>query len=267
MRIDTEILNELADRIDQLRTSAQLSSPQLTQRHAEMMQILAGMSGFFRSVSQLAEETENSVFREAPFTVGGPEGLTLSGSVSGRPERLLKGASIKASGKAHYSLSTVEGIIQDDSGFLTGAFSIGEGMMAGTAAFRLMSKGQFDPSLKISGEVSGNLFNASARAETNRGVAGGFVEAAAEVGAVYGSFESAFSSQGVDLEAKVGAAAVRGECAFGFKLFDFEISISAEGSLWSAEAGFEYHHSAREWEIGSKLGFIAGLGVKINVKY
>jgi len=46
-----------------------------------------------------------------------------------------------------------------------------------------------------------------------------------------------------------------------------KVTLTAQGSVGSAEANFSYHFSSREWEIGSKLGFIAGLGFKINVSY
>lgn len=46
-----------------------------------------------------------------------------------------------------------------------------------------------------------------------------------------------------------------------------KVTLTAQGSVGSAEANFSYHFSSREWEIGSKLGFIAGLGFKINGSY
>ena len=43
--------------------------------------------------------------------------------------------------------------------------------------------------------------------------------------------------------------------------------MTGSGSIGSAEANLTYHRSAKEWEFGSKLGFIAGLGFKVKVEY
>lgn len=267
MRIDTELLNELASRIDQLKSDPILDTPELVSRHQEIQAALSSISMFLRQVSSLTIQTEDSLFRDVPIVHGGSSGFSASGYVSGKPENLLKGSSIKASGRLHYSLDGAEAVLEEGPAYFTGTLNVAECVAAGSASLRLFERKSFDPSLKIKGELSGNLANASAKAGISNGVAGAFVEGVAEVGAVYASAEAAFSTEGFDVEASVGAAAARGECSLGFNLGDLEISLTAEGSLCSAEMGFEYHHTAREWEIGSKLGFIAGVGLKINIKY
>lgn len=66
---------------------------------------------------------------------------------------------------------------------------------------------------------------------------------------------------------QVGVAALRGETRCVLNILGAKVTLTAQGSVGSAEANFSYHFSSREWEIGSKLGFIAGLGFKINVSY
>lgn len=66
---------------------------------------------------------------------------------------------------------------------------------------------------------------------------------------------------------QVGVAALRGETRCVLDILGAKVTLTAQGSVGSAEANFSYHFSSREWEIGSKLGFIAGLGFKINVSY
>ena len=38
-------------------------------------------------------------------------------------------------------------------------------------------------------------------------------------------------------------------------------------NVLKAEEEVSFSHKNREWEFGSKLGFIAGLGFKVNVTY
>ena len=66
---------------------------------------------------------------------------------------------------------------------------------------------------------------------------------------------------------QVGVAALRGETRCVLNILGAKVTLTAQGSVGSAEANFSYHFSSREWEIVSKLGFIAGLGFKINVSY
>ena len=79
--------------------------------------------------------------------------------------------------------------------------------------------------------------------------------------------KAAFSRKEQSFEAGVGVAALRGETRCVLNILGVKVTLTAQGSLGSAEANFSYHFSSREWEIGSKLGFIAGLGFKINVSY
>ena len=78
---------------------------------------------------------------------------------------------------------------------------------------------------------------------------------------------NAFSAKEQSFEAGVGVAALRGETRCVLNILGAKVTLTAQGSVGSAEANFSYHFSSREWEIGSKLGFIAGLGFKINVSY
>ena len=66
---------------------------------------------------------------------------------------------------------------------------------------------------------------------------------------------------------KAGAAAVQGEVQCAFELFGAKVTITGSGSLGSAQAELTYSHKNREWEFGSKLGFIAGLGFHVKVEY
>jgi hypothetical protein len=88
----------------------------------------------------------------------------------------------------------------------------------------------------------------------------------ASVGTIYANCEAYLGKNGLILDGNVGAAAVRGEATFAFKLLGTTISFTAIGTLGCAEASFSARFTNKEWEFGSSLGFIAGLGYKINIK-
>jgi hypothetical protein len=88
-----------------------------------------------------------------------------------------------------------------------------------------------------------------------------------EVGAVYAKAKCVISKEKQELSVKVGAAAVRGACTFALNIFGVKISLELGGSLLSAEYGFEYKSSSDEWEIGAKLGFIAGISGKLKIEF
>ncbi|MFR9254157.1 MAG: hypothetical protein ACLVJ6_00665 [Merdibacter sp.] len=79
--------------------------------------------------------------------------------------------------------------------------------------------------------------------------------------------EAVLSAQEQTLKLKAGAAAVQGEVQCAFELFGAKVTITGSGSLGSAQAELTYSHKNREWEFGSKLGFIAGLGFHVKVEY
>ena len=88
--------------------------------------------------------------------------------------------------------------------------------------------------------------------------------ATGQVGVAYANCKAVFSKK---VQSFVGVAALRGETRCVLNILGAKVTLTAQGSVGSAEANFSYHFSNREWEIGSKLGFIAGLGFKINVSY
>lgn len=84
---------------------------------------------------------------------------------------------------------------------------------------------------------------------------------------MYADATCVLSMEEQTIKAGVGACALRGEASIAFNIFGVKVTLTGKGSLGSAEANFEYSHRNREWIIGSKLGFIAGLGFKIRVNY
>lgn len=87
------------------------------------------------------------------------------------------------------------------------------------------------------------------------------------IGTVYAQAEAVLSKAEQTLSLKAGAAALTGEAQCAFELFGAKVTLTGSLSLGSAEAELTYSHKNKEWEFGSKLGFIAGLGFRIKVEY
>ena len=139
---------------------------------------------------------------------------------------------------------------------------------SGTVRARLWDKSKFNPEVKLNGEasmtaasVSGNyrLFSGSGTSAS--------LNVKGEAGAVYAKAQAVVSASEQSLDLAVGAAVFRGECSLAFSLLGCSVTITGQGSVGSCEASVSYHHRNREWEFGSKLGFIAGTGFKIKVNY
>ena len=79
--------------------------------------------------------------------------------------------------------------------------------------------------------------------------------------------EAIFNLNEQTLDLGVGGSALKGEVEAAFHVFGAKVTLTGQGSVGSAELNMSYHHSNREWEFGSKLGFIVGTGFKVKVQY
>ena len=132
-----------------------------------------------------------------------------------------------------------------------------DGEIKSSISARIWKNKKFDPRIvlnTVNARIGNSKVYASARAT-------------GQVGVAYATCKAAFSRKEQSFEAGVGVAALRGETRCVLNILGAKVTLTAQGSVGSAEANFSYHFSSREWEIGSKLGFIAGLGFKINVSY
>lgn len=267
MKVDTALLNSLADAFEALKEHPWLETDSLRVRQSEIQNGIDEISAFLRQAAKLCEESEQSIFSSSPMRVEAGSGLSVSGKASGNPSRLLSGATLRASGDLHYALGSAEGIIGDDSLYAAGVLNAGECALAGSASLRIFSGRKFNPSLKAQAAASASLLSAQITAGAGSELLGIEGEAIGQVGAVYADAEAVITADEITLSGHVGAAAARGECSAIFRILGAEVTLTAEGSLLSTEAGFDYHHSAREWEVGAKLGFIAGGGLKLKIEY
>ncbi len=131
----------------------------------------------------------------------------------------------------------------------------------------LDEEGNVDPQIVAYAGVSAAIAQASLCVESQLP----FIKASAQVsgsfGVAYGEVKAVLSKEEQVLRFKAGAAAFVGEAQCAFEVFGVKVTLSASASLGCAEVELTYEHKNREWEFGSKLGFIAGLGFRVKVEY
>ena len=89
----------------------------------------------------------------------------------------------------------------------------------------------------------------------------------AKIGVASAKAVAVMSQQEQTLQFHVGASAIEAEAVCAFRVFHTTVTLTGSKSLGTAELDLSYSHKNKEWEIGSKLGFIAGVGLKVNVKF
>lgn len=180
----------------------------------------------------------------------------------------LKGnGSAKAEAGMQYTYGKIHRVYGNEAANLTVNAAVGKVKAKGSAELSLWKDKKWDPKLKINAQagvtaLSGTIYGRA-------GIKNVYVDASAtgDVGTVYANATAVITPNEQTIDAGIGASALKGEVKTSFHFFGANVTLTGQGSVGSAEANVSYHHRAREWEFGSKLGFIAGLGFKVRVNY
>lgn len=264
MNADTHQAQNKASQIRALkRASFNFSKSSLNYTHQQIQQALESLALYFDSYVSDVEANESMVskFKPARMHFNHKESI-FWGS-------LLKKQDHNAEFEQRFDMSLKEAQLGYNAKYANASLRLGIADIALNVKTEcgLFKDEKFDPHADIKLEAQGSL--ASARLNARVGTQNIYATARAtgSVGAVYAKAHVVLNSEEQSLEASVGAAALKGECEIAFNLFGARVTLTGQGSIGSAEATISYHHKNREWEFGSKLGFIAGLGFKINVRY
>lgn len=263
MRIDTDVCRSLSASFRSLQATCSVPAS-LTIQKLSVSRSLEQLSLYFTTLADQAEAAENqkAFFVPGKVVTSHREYWNLGRQLNKQPAKTTLTGSLDASWKTG-SLTAAH-----DKYTATGKVDLLKAHLKGTASMQFWKDKKFDPKADLAAE--GSLCAASAQLSASwKPVSGLNVSgyAKGEVGAVYGKAEAVLSKEELSIEGTVGAAAVRGECSLSFSFMGAIVTLTGTGSLGSAEASFSYHHKNKEWEMGSKLGFIAGLGFKIKVNY
>ncbi len=266
MKVDSQhyqiISNELSRYIQGYPS---LKNNQLYFRHGKIQTRLQNLSQYFKNSSLEIEKTETSILKKYLE----PGYFYKSGNVKPNLKNILQqdGSIGNASLSMNYSYRQcrLSNANKYSSAYIDA--DVGKFRLKANTECTLYKEKKFNPSLSLKADASLSLLSGTMGARVGTSNIYGRAYASGQVGTVYAKCEAVLSKaeQGFDLG--VGASALKGEVEASFNCFGAKVSVTGSGSIGSAEANISYHHSSKEWEFGSKLGFIAGLGFKVKVSY
>lgn len=214
----------------------------------------------------------------------GTEGSFLGAHTSGTADWSALGVEGKMNGFADWDLDKgmagagvkgeVEGYLgkvetEGEWGWLSGgaALAVGTAAVSGEAGAYLFRDGKLDPSLRLKAGAEVKGISGEAKAQFGSDDYNVHISGEGSVGYANAEAGCALGRDGISAKAEVGAAAVKGEVQGGFTLFGIKIDVAAEGSALSVGAGAEFNATSNSFELGGKLAFLAGLGLKIKVSW
>lgn len=233
-------------------------------RHIQIQNKLSQIANYLSQSASIYEDNErssNSIFKDGKLFTSYNTNLNL-------PSLLSKGDKKSYfSGYAQYSFKEATLAYKNEYLNSTLSLNIGDAKVNVEAELSVWKDKVFDPSLEVDLRADVAVISGNLRAKLGNEYVNSTMNARGTVGALYAQAQCVLSKEEQTLDLGVGACALRGEAEVAINVFGAKVTLIAQGSLGSAEANLSYHHKNREWEFGSKLGFIAGLGFKVRVNY
>lgn len=266
--IETNSSRQFASQIHQARTYLYFLHPSLAQRHQEILAAIERLRQYFLTIANEAEALEG---RSLPKVSVSSNVFKTSTSASFDPHMssLLRKGGRPIEGEASASIHYMQVENKYSNEFLSHSLeaNVGNAKVEGEFELGIWNDKKFDPSLDLRGQLSLSLLSLTSHAKLGKGKVYATSKASVNVGSAKAVGQVCLSAKEQTLKLSGHVAALEGEAELGFHLFGATITLSGSASLMSAGADVSYSHKKREWEFGSKLGFIAGLGWKINIKY
>ncbi|MDD6460473.1 MAG: hypothetical protein PUF70_07395 [Absicoccus porci] len=265
MNIDTEVYRHVSNRLMKYCIPLSFTQSHLSIRHQDILSRLQKIASFY-SQSAIVYEQKEARLTNSNFQDGY---LTYTGSIHPHFDNIIKkeGKTITGSGKISYAASQYAYTKNGKYGYVLLNADIGQWKANGAVDIHVWKNKVINPSIYLSGSTSLSLLSGTASARIGQSMIYGTASASGQVGVVYAKAKAVLSASEQTLDLDVGAAALQGEVKSSFQFFDAKITLTGSGSIGSAQANVSYHHKTREWEFGSKLGFICGLGFKVKVEY
>ncbi len=264
MKVDTTSLQDIANRILYQQANYSFSKSSLQNRHAAIQYKLSALANYLISSANSIQQMENNLTTSFH---GSQIQFTHSENWNAISQMQKKNVTSDFKGTIHASYKSLS---IDYNGKYVDAnadINIGDVKATGDCSVSLWKNGQFNPTVAVQAQVDASLV--SAHAYTRIGGKNVYATASAQgmAGVAYANAKAIVSLEEQTLDLGVGVAALRGSCSCTFTVFNAKITLTGSGSIGSAEANLSYSFKNREWEIGSKLGFICGLGFKVKVSY
>ncbi|MDO4466321.1 MAG: hypothetical protein Q4C49_04865 [Bacillota bacterium] len=278
MKADSNTYRHIANQIQsRINFGYVFEDPMKRYRHNAIQNKLSQLSSYFSQSANSIENNEYSLLSITPNSITSTkEGAFQDGHFSTNFNSLInwdsifnKGnrkSSVTAGFQYAYKEATFFGV---NDTYIRSRMNVnlGDVQASGMTKFSLWKDKIFHPDFTIVANMNAAVVaaNSYVRLGTNNIFAQ--VSAKGSVGSVYANATAVLNMEEQTLDLGIGAAAARGEVRCSFTIFGYSVTLTGEGSIGSAEANISYSHKNREWEFGSKLGFIAGLGFKVHVNY
>lgn len=201
--------------------------------------------------------------------VGTVDALSGKADIKTSAEWNVKKGNVGVGVKASASGSALKVANEGRVGIAKGEYEVkvGTAQAEGKATLNVISSGEFNPKLEASAKAEAQ--GASGKLEGSLGSDDLNVHLKGEgtVGKAEAEAKIALSKDGVGGKAEVGAAVFSGKATGGVTILGLKIDASIQGEALSVGAGAEFGVSDSSFEIGGKLSFLAGLGLKIKVSW
>lgn len=264
MKVDSQSYVSLSASYQSLANRAiQFNEPSLQERQYRISKEIQEIASYLKKSANLIENTEQ---KQKALTAG-KRNFKMYHNLN------LVSQLTKKSRYSYGSLGYDWSLAQWNKNYTRDYFHLGANIsfldanIKGSVSARIWKNKKLNPRFVLRAESMVSLISGTVTARVGNTKVYASARATGQVGVAYANCKAVFSKKEQSFEAGVGVAALRGETRCVLNVFGAKVTLTAQGSVGSAEANFSYHFSAREWEIGSKLGFIAGLGFKINVSY
>lgn len=267
MTLDTQAYRQTASRISAWQQTFAVPDLQFQKIQDEIQNLLTRLADFFRKIAQAAEETENDLMKDAPYSYVSAPGWKVEVKplkVSGNP---AKNGTLQSSFKASGAVGVVEVQKKTGRGQLSAGLSCGAAEMEAEGQIRLFKGKTFNPMIVLSASASAAAVSAKAGGSIGNSVLSARGSLEGEAGAVYAKAKAVLSKDEQTLSFNAGAAAVRGRCELAFKLGPIKLTVGLSGSVGSVGGGMEVSHKNRQALFSANLDFIAGIGLDFKIDY
>lgn len=266
MKVDSEHYQIISDQLSRyVQGYPNLKNNNLYFRHGKIQTRLQNLSQYFKNTSLEIENNENKILKEYLE----PGYFYKSSKVNPNLKNIFQqnGSIGEATFSMNYSYRQcrLSNANKYSSAYIDA--DVGKFKLKASTECTLYKEKKFDPSLALKADAAFSLLSGTMGARIGTSNIYAKAYASGQVGSVYAKCEALVSKAEQSIDLGVGASALKGEVEASFHVFGAKVSLTGSGSIGSAEANISYHHSSKEWEFGSKLGFIAGLGFKIKVSY
>ncbi|MBQ0066102.1 MAG: hypothetical protein KBT48_10110 [Firmicutes bacterium] len=265
MNINTSQYRSLSKQIaGYIRYGYVFTTPSLSYRHNQIQKKLSSLSSYFSQSASSIETNESSLLNSSRAGVQ----MSFNHYINWNSILSKKEGNSSANFNMKYAYKEVTAF-QIQSKYFNSRmdFDIGQFRAQGDAKLAIWKNKILNPDLSLVGSLYASLFTTGVSAQLGNGQVYANLNANGSVGTVYANCKGVLNVKEQTLELGIGAAGAHGEVSCSFNVMGKRIILTGQGSIGSAEANISYSHKNREWEFGSKLGFIAGLGFKVHVNY